>query len=485
MQERENLIRWSEIEPLCVLSLLVKKAWLIVMAALIGMMSASILVTFMTSRTYSSTATFVVTPRAGTVYYINTSAASDVAAIYSQLLQSSVMSQTVHDALDGVSGSISAYQLGETNLINVTATSDSPRDALLLIQAVVDHYPELSDYVSSTAVLSVLDPPSITSIQTHAYNERKLCMLGALGCGGAMACALVWLSLSRGTVHNSVGARNNVDAKILVSVPHERSAAKPRFMLKNGGKRLRSNLNISSAAISFPFVEAIHRIASKFEHEHAKGNSIFLFSSVSPAEGKSTLAANTALSLAERNAKVLFIDLDLRRPVQTELLGISVSSEHEFGSLLSRGKSAEDLLDSAVTDPTSGLSTLLSSRSYVDMIELISYPVLAEMLQLARTRYDYIIIDSPPLGLFADSELLSDLSDASVLVVRQDVVPAPEINDAVDALRAGKADFLGCILNDMRHLTSSLHGYGYGYGHGSKYYGKYGKYGYGSQKKTK
>ena len=93
--------------------------------------------------------------------------------------------------------------------------------------------------------------------------------------------------------------------------------------------------------------------------------------------------------------------------------------------------------------------------------------------------YDYVIIDSPPLGFFSDSELLSDLSDASVLVVRQDTVPAPEINDAIDALRAGKAEFLGCILNDMAHLAAWSSGYGYGYGK------KYDKYGYGQHSARK
>lgn len=67
-----------------------------------------------------------------------------------------------------------------------------------------------------------------------------------------------------------------------------------------------------------------------------------------------------------------------------------------------------------------------------------------------------------------------------MLVVRQDTVPAPEINDAIDALRAGKAEFLGCILNDMAHLTAYSAGYGYGYGYYGYGYGKkYDKYGYG------
>ena len=103
---------------------------------------------------------------------------------------------------------------------------------------------------------------------------------------------------------------------------------------------------------------------------------------------------------------------------------------------------------------------------------------LKEVIHLLSGSFDYVVIDSPPLGYFSDSEVLSDLADGTLLVVRQDLVPAAEINDAIDALRACRAEFLGCILNDMQHLSSRLSGgrYAYGYGYG---YGKYGKYGYG------
>ena len=489
MEEKEHLIHWAEIEPLCVMRLLLRKLWLIAMAALIGVMGVSIVLTCLVSRSYSSTVTFVVTSRSGgSVYYISTSTASTVAAIYSELLQSDVMNETVHEALgSGVSGTISAQQLGDTNLINVTATSDSPKDALLMIQAVMEHYPELSDYVSSTAVLTVLDTPSVNVVPSRVYNEKKLSALAGLGCGLAMAAALAWLSVSSGTIQNPEGAKQNLDAKILASIPHEkRPGPRLRSPFRAKGKRLRENLKISTPTISFAFAESIHRVAAKFEHEHAKGKTVFLFSSVSEAEGKSTLAANTALSLAEKKANVLFIDLDLRRPVQNELLGLDVGQKNELGELLASGESPEHILDAIITDPVTGLSSLLSTKSYTDMIELISSRALVDLLEQARVRFDYVIIDSPPLGYFADSELLSDLSDASVLVVRQDTVPAPEINDAIDALRAGKAEFLGCILNDMSYLSAhtSGYGYGYGYGYGGGYgkYGKYGKYSYGQKR---
>lgn len=399
-----------------------------------------------------------------------------------------ITSQNVINSQPGVY-SVTAQQLGETNLIRVTVTADTPRQALVLLKAVSDNYGSLSAHVSSTAVLSQLNSPSLSVAPSRSYNVPRICLMAAIAGAALTALGVAWASVSSGTVQTQEGARSDLDAKIISTVPHE--GRRTRKLLgwfddrrrerraRRGGKRLRRNLNISSPAISFAFTESIHRIAEKFQHEHAKGRRVFLFSSVSAAEGKSTLAANTAISLASRGVNVLFIDLDLRRPVQSEMLGLSVKQKNELGTLLTESAAPEKILAAAVTDPATGLHSLLSTKSYTDVIELLASDQLAKVVALARERYDYVIIDSPPLGFFSDSELLSDLSDASVLVVRQDTVPAPEINDAIDALRAGKAEFLGCILNDMAHLAAWSSGYGYGYGK------KYDKYGYGQHSARK
>ena len=377
MDENNQGLQWSHIEPLCILRALARQLWMLLLAALTCAMAAWIVLTCFVTQQYTSSTTFSVTTRTNNLYYTNITAAAGAALT---------------------------------------------------------------------------------------------------------AAAVVWAAVFSGTVQTLEGARSGLDARIISSVPHE--GRRTRKLLgwfddrrrerraRRGGKRLRRNLNISSPAISFAFTESIHRIAEKFQHEHAKGRRVFLFSSVSAAEGKSTLAANTAISLASRGVNVLFIDLDLRRPVQSEMLGLSVKQKNELGTLLTESAAPEKILAAAVTDPATGLHSLLSTKSYTDVIELLASDQLAKVVALARERYDYVIIDSPPLGFFSDSELLSDLSDASVLVVRQDTVPAPEINDAIDALRAGKAEFLGCILNDMAHLAASPSS-GYGYGR------KYDKYGCG------
>lgn len=466
MEERIYETRLTEIEPLCILRLILHKFYLVVLAALIGIMGASIVLSVIISHDYVSSATFVVTARAGSgSYYSDISAASETAAICSELLQSDVMRDAIQDSLGKtINGNIVAQQQGETNLITVTVTSPSAKDALLIMQAIIDNYAQLSDYVSSTAVLSMLNAPSVVT-SAHNYNVNRIAILSGAACAVAMMALLAWMSVAANTVQTPEGAQAKLDAKIIGTVPHEKTA----ITLKKKGDRKHGDLNINSPTVSFAFTESIHRIAAKFEHERSKGKRIFMFSSVSEAEGKSTLAANIALSLATRHLRVLFIDLDLRRPVQSKILSLAVDNKHELGDLLLSNTTADEILKATIEDPSTGLHSLLSTKSYVDMIELIASPLLEQVISLARERYDLVIIDSPPLGYFADSELLSDLSDCSVLVVRQDIVPAPIINDAIDALRAGKAEFLGCILNDMRYLQKHVSSYGYGkYGYGQK-----------------
>lgn len=456
---------------MCVLRLFWSKLWMLILAALTGVMAASLVLTQLVSTEYSCTTTFVVTARSSGTYYSSISAASEVAAIYSELL-SSVMAKTIETALGGeTAGTISASQLGSTNLIEVTATAASPRDALLTINAVKENYRAISDYVSSSAVLSVLSDSGMAVVPTRMTNIRQVSLLCGAACAAVMACVIFWLFLSADTVQNGRGAKNRLDARIITEIPHEKAG---RRSVLSGRKGSASGLMLYSPTISFAFSESIHRIASRLENEREKGRAVFMFSSVSESEGKSTVARNAALSLAMKGGRVLFMDLDLRRPVQAEMFGAELKPDNEFGALLAAQADARDILDSAVRDEKSGLFLLLSTRSYVNMIELLSSAALRDTVMLARERFDYIVIDSPPLGYFSDSEVIADLSDASVLVVRQDAAAAPDINDAVDSLRACRAEFLGCVLNDMRCLFRSGSSYG-GYGYGA--YGRYGVYG--------
>lgn len=160
MDEKNRGLQWSHIEPYCLVRTLLRQLWMLLLAAAACAMAAWIVLSCFVTRQYTSSTTFAVTARASTLYYTNITAAADMAASYSQLLQSRVLRQTMEQNLGmSLDGTVSAQQLGETNLIRVTVTADTPRQALVLLKAVSDNYGTLSAHVSSTAVLSQLNAP--------------------------------------------------------------------------------------------------------------------------------------------------------------------------------------------------------------------------------------------------------------------------------------------------------------------------------------
>lgn len=134
--------------------------------------------------------------------------------------------------------------------------------------------------------------------------------------------------------------------------------------------------------------------------------------------------------------------------------------------------------------------------------ELLGSAQMRQLLELMRNSFDYVIMDSPPMGFFTDSEVLCEQADASMLVVRQDLLTDKGVNDAIDALERCKARFMGYVFNDVHTMSLAAgiiggrrYGYGYGYGRGYGYgygYGGYKSkqgygygYGYGGGKREK
>ncbi|MBQ4045600.1 MAG: hypothetical protein II627_04045, partial [Lachnospiraceae bacterium] len=116
-------------------------------------------------------------------------------------------------------------------------------------------------------------------------------------------------------------------------------------------------------------------------------------------------------------------------------------------------------------------------------MEMLSSSRMKDLLKLVRKKYDYVIVDSSPMQLVADAEEIADMTDASMLVVRQHLVEAKQINDGIDSLNSRKHKVIGCVFNYAHSgrfgsvgafAYGNSYGYGYGYGYG-KYGGHYDK----------
>jgi len=220
-----------------------------------------------------------------------------------------------------------------------------------------------------------------------------------------------------------------------------------------------------------------------------KDEKVIMFTSSSSGEGKTFTAANLAVSFALLNKKVILIGLDIRKPRLAELFQLH-DREHGITNLLVQDNpSAEDIQSQIVASGVNNnLDLLMAGPIPPNPTELLSRNSLDMILQQLRTIYDYILIDTAPVGLVTDTLEIGRVANATVFLCRADFTPKESIAMINELAEEQKLPNISIVINgiDMSKKKNAFH-YGYGrygkYGHYGHYghYGKYGHYGhYGS-----
>jgi polysaccharide biosynthesis transport protein len=178
---------------------------------------------------------------------------------------------------------------------------------------------------------------------------------------------------------------------------------------------------------------------------------IILVTSPRPKAGKTTTVANLGISLAEIGRRVLLIDGDLRRPRLGKLFGLQFATGLS-DALLDDGSGAITL--DAVVRPTTvpGLYVLPGGSEPANISRLLHSTLLDSLVESARSQYDFVLIDSPPMMGMADARLLSRIADGVVLISRAGETSPEQLGDARERLADDGTPVIGTILNgcDLR-----------------------------------
>lgn len=163
--------------------------------------------------------------------------------------------------------------------------------------------------------------------------------------------------------------------------------------------------------------------------------------SANPGEGKTTVAGNLALVLAQGESKVLLVDCDMRRPSVHKRFRIS--NTYGISDLLVGNKKME----SVAHKYNNNLTIVPSGKIPPNPAEMLGSKAMTAFLEEMKNYFDYIVLDTPPLQAVADAQVLSTKVDGSLIVVRAGVTKKDAVHNAVSIINKVNGNIIGTVLN--------------------------------------
>lgn len=420
---------------------LLRNAWMILLAAAAVWLAATGWHNLTYQPEYTSSATLVVTVKGSASTYSSLSLTTQMADVFGQVFQSDALAEKITEETgEEITGRISCTPIQETNLLVLSVTCRHPRDAYLFINAALEHYEEVAGDVFANASLQTVQEPEVPSAPSNtSLAMRYRYLLMAAGAAG-MAVLISLLYMMRFTVKNPLCAQRQLDGKIRGVIPFEQKGTSLRRK-----KNPKEALLLNAPVVSMGFAEAGRRTEAKVEyHMRRRRQKTLLVSSIAENEGKSTVAANLALALAEKHKKVFLVDGDLRRPAQHKVFEENGQDRVSFSQVL---KGETDWKDAIHYNKRNGIWELFQFRAVREPGKMLREERLAEFIEAWKREMDYIIIDCSPAAVSADAEIWVSVVDSVLLVVREDWADVRVINDTVDMISQTGTDFAGFVLN--------------------------------------
>lgn len=435
--------------------------WLIVLltALCLGAAGAA---TVRATTTYSTTVTMVVTS-AGTsdstlaAYQGNLLSAQRVKS-YADLLTSERIAGAVisrlglADSPAALASRISAVAVPDTVLLRATVSDQAPRRAQEIADAVGAEFSAAVDQIEApapgappTVKVSVWEPAKlpISPVSPRPVRNIGLGLLLGLLLGAGAA---VLRSTLDTTLRTAADVREAVDLPVLGTIGFDPDCARRPLIVQGRADA--------------PRAEALRELRTNLQFVDVDDppRSIVMTSCVR-GEGKTTTAANLAITLTQAGSRVLLIDGDLRRPALAEQLGI----EGAVGLTSVLVGAAE--LDDVVQPWGDGrLEVLPSGPLPPNPSELLGSKGMAGLLKRLEAGYDLVLIDAPPLLPVTDAAVLAAVAGGVLVVTRARRTRREQLQRATQALQAVDARLLGIVLNMLPTRGPDAYRYGYGYG---------------------
>ena len=436
------------------------KLFILIIVIMIAIME--IRTVFFFETTYSSEAVFVVHTQDQDNIFATNDENDDMFTTFNGLMTGPMMQQIIQEGL-GVSLqdiSISLAKIPDTNLVQLHVTAKDGETAFHVASCILNNYHQVTDLVMSDVEISLLDTPAVAKAPDAYPDYLRNGIMGLMI--GIVICLIISFAviIFRHTIIDSEDVKNVLHLNNITKIPY--------LNVRRKRKSKQLELLLSNPRIQYSFRQSFHDLRLRFEQENKKNQSrVFMVGSVLPNEGKSMVASNIAISLADKGHKTVLVDLDLRNPSVLRILEEDELSGN-IGGYLKGEYVLEEVINQYQDYP---LDVIYGVDSYENAPELLSGPSLEKLIRALKERYEYVILDVPPLYILEDALIISRYCDTGLIVIKQDHASESDILDSLEELNEHLPYIMGTVINQARASVfgSEHHRYGYGYGYGYGY----------------
>ncbi|MDZ5442979.1 polysaccharide biosynthesis tyrosine autokinase [Micromonospora sp. 4G57] len=422
---------------------LIRRHWWIVLATLMAALGTAALVTVQSPPRYVASVTFfVTTPSQGvTDAYQGGLFLQQRVKSYADLLTSDRLAQSVVAesqvglTADQVQRRVTTSTEAGTVLLKATVTDTDQNRALKVTEALSAKFVELvqkvetpPDAKNAPIKLEVVSGPRVSSSPVSPQPVRNLVIGGVLGLLLGMALAVL-RGLADVRMRDAAALQRVTGSPLLGEIPFESGARNAPLIVGEAANSARAEA-VRKLRTNLRFVDV---------HEPAR---VIAVTSALQGEGKTTMACNTAIALAEAGWRVLLIDADLRRPKVADYLGLDggigltdvLVGDVEVGDVVQRwGDKSLLVLPSGSAPPNP--SELLGSKA------------MADLLLALRESADIVVIDTAPLLAVTDGVVVAVQADGALLITQQGRTSRSQVAAAARSLNSVSVRLLGCVLN--------------------------------------